>query len=312
MKTKLLFSGLLLGSLFSVKAQQVVFEDSFETYNDFLITGIGNWLTLDLDGSDTYSGGGGIDWANEGMPQAYIVFNPTAAQVTNATTGTEVRNFDPKTGNKYMAAWASVMPAQGGTGPNNDWLVSPVIDLTGATGSSLSVWVKSLSNSYGLETYKIGVYTGTGMPTSGSDFTIISGATNLTAPYPAWAERTQSLATYDGQSIRIGILCNSVDHYMFMVDDFKVTAATLSVDSNVQASFSVYPNPANNLINLSNSLNIVVEKVAITDMNGRTVKSLALNTASSTQIDISDLASGIYMMDISSEQGKLTKKIIKN
>ncbi|WP_169628033.1 T9SS-dependent choice-of-anchor J family protein [Flavobacterium soli] len=287
-------------------AQSVVFEDSFETYDDFLITGIGDWLTIDLDGSTTYSGGGGIDWANEGAAQAFMVFNPTAAQVTNATSGTEVRNFDPKTGLKYMGAWASVTPS------NNDWLVSPVLNLTGATGSSLSVWVKSMSNSYGLETYKIGVYTGTGTPTTAADFTIISGAANLVAPYPAWAERIQSLAAYDGQNIRIGILCNSNDHYMFMVDDFKVTAATLKVNNNLETSFSVSPNPATTIVNLNNDANILMNEVKVTDINGRTVKSVKLNNVSNTQVDISDLASGVYLMNVSSDQGTITKKIIKN
>ena len=312
MKRKLLIASLLLGSMFTANAQNVVFEDSSDTYDDYLITGIGDWLTIDLDGSTTYSGGGGIDWANEGAAQAYIVFNPTAAQVTNATSGNELRNLDARTGSKYMGAWASVMPAQGGTGPNNDWLVSPVINLTGATGSSLSVWVKSLSSSYGLETYKIGVYTGTGTPTSAADFTIISGARNLTAPYPNWAEKIQSLSAYDGQSIRIGILCNSVDHYMFMVDDFKVTATTLKVDNNLATKFSVSPNPTSNVVYLNNNANILMNEVKVTDMNGRTVKSLKLNGVSNTQVDVSDLASGVYLMDIASDQGNITKKVIKN
>jgi len=319
MRKTLLISGILMGSFFNSQAQVTIFEDGFESYTNFSITNIGNWITLDLDGSTTYIGGGDEDagwtatWPNAGAPQAFQVFNPSLANVTNSTSGDENRNFDPRGGNKYMASWAAVMPGdgEGGAGPNNDWLVSPVINLQGATGSSLSVWVKSLSDTYGLERYRIGVYVGTGTPTSNSDFTLF-GLTNLIAPYPAWGERIQSLAAYDGQSIRIGIKCTSSNAYMFMVDDFKVTAATLSIKDVVENSFSVYPNPTNNLVKISNTSSYLINSIAISDLNGRTVKSIKLNGETSAEVNISDLSAGIYLMNISSDQGSVIKKIVKN
>lgn len=321
MKKTLLISGIFIGSFFNSQAQVTIFQDSFETYTDFSITGagIGNWRTLDIDGSTTYTGGGDEDagwqatWPNAGALQAFQVFNPSTAGVTNIISEEENRNFDPRTGNKYMASWAAVMPGDGtgGAGPNNDWLISPVINLQGATGSSLSVWVKSMSDSYGLEKYRIGVYVGTGNPTSTADFTLF-GLANLTAPYPAWGERVQSLSAYDGQSIRIGIRCVSADAYMFMVDDFKITATSLSTKDVLANKFSVYPNPANNIVKISNTSNYLLNSVSISDLNGRTVKTLKLNGEASAQINISDLSSGIYMMNISSDQGSVTKKIVKN
>jgi hypothetical protein len=314
MKKFLLF--LLMGAPIMANAQVTVFEDSFETYNDFLITGIGDWLTIDLDGSTTYVGGGPTgEWDDMYLPQAFIVFNPSVAGVENNATGPdELRNFDPRTGNKYMASWAAVMPGDGdgGAGPNNDWLVSPPINLSGATGAALSVWVKSMSSSYGLEKYKIGVYTGTGTPTGTADFTIISGATSLTAPYPAWGERTQSLSAYEGMTIRIGIQCLSNNAYMFMVDDFKVTAATLSVKDILASKLSVTPNPAKDIISITNNENVLINSVKITDLNGRIVKQAVYGNVSNLQINVSDLSSGMYMMNISSDQGVAVKKIIKN
>jgi len=302
-----------------VSAQVTVFEDNFDTYDDFVITGFGNWITIDIDESGTYSGGQPEDadtWPNQFQPQAFQIFNPTAASVENATTGNELRNFDPKSGLKYAASWAAVMPGDGeggsGSGPNNDWLVSPVINLQGATGASLSVWVKSMSSSFGLEKYKIGVYTGTGIPTGTSDFTIISGATALTAPFPNWGERTQSLAAYQGQSIRIGIQCVSVNAYMFMVDDFKVTAATMSVKDVLSSKFVVSPKPASEVIKISSKENILLNGITITDLNGRTVKQLTYDGISNPEINIGDLSAGMYMMNITSDQGSATKKIVKN
>ena len=53
---KILLSILFLSGV-SASAQLTVFEDSFENYEDFLITGIGDWQTLDLDLLNTYTGG---------------------------------------------------------------------------------------------------------------------------------------------------------------------------------------------------------------------------------------------------------------
>ncbi len=75
--------------------------------------------------------------------------------------------------------------------------------------------------------------------------------------------------------------------------------------------FSVYPNPANDVVNISNSTSAIISNVEMTDLNGRVVKNVTLN-ATEGQINISDLSTGVYMMNVSSDQGTSTKKIIKN
>ena len=309
MKKQLLFM-FLLASSFGY-SQITVFEDNFDSYNDFIIADIGQWGVLDIDFLNTYTGGteGDPAWDNAGAPQAFQIFNPTTALVTNATSGSELRNFDPHSGAKFAACWAGV-PAAPVTA-NNDWLISPPINLSGATGASLSVWVKSMSSSYGLEKYRIGVYVGSGTPIQASDFTIISGGADLTAPFPNWAERTQSLSAYDGQTIRVAIQCKSSDAYMFMVDDFKVTVATLGVDEFLTSKFSVYPNPVKNSVYVSNKENINVSGITITDLNGRVVKTVKTNNISDVEVNISELATGMYVMNINSDQGIATKKIVK-
>lgn len=312
MKRQLLLGAAILGSVLTTQAQTVLIEDGFETYDDFVISDFGNWLTIDLDGSETYTGGGGTPWETANEPQAYIIFNPGVAGVTNATTGTELRNFDPHGGEKYAGSWAAVMPAQDGTGPNDDWLVSPPVNL-GATSNELTFWVKSLSSSYGLERYQVGIYVGSGTPGMSSDFTVISGATSLTAPYPNWELKTFSLDAYANQTVRVGIHCVSSDAYFFMVDDFKVTTATIAgINDNLSSLLSVYPNPATNVINISNKNQLLVNGITLADVNGRTVKQLNAGDVAETQINVSDLAPGIYIMTISSDKGSMTKKIVKN
>lgn len=76
------------------------------------------------------------------------------------------------------------------------------------------------------------------------------------------------------------------------------------------ATFSVFPNPATNFVNFSNNVNATVSSIQMFDLNGRVVKSLKVN-ATEGQVSIDDLATGVYMMKISTDAGSVTKKIVK-
>ncbi|WP_396157880.1 T9SS type A sorting domain-containing protein [Flavobacterium sp.] len=311
---KLLLYFMIFGAI-NLNAQTTIFEDSFETYFDFTINDFGSWNGIDVDLLPTYLGGlpdGAAAWENAGDAQAFMIFNPTAAGVTNATSGTEVRNFDPRTGLRYAACWAGV-PAPPVTA-NNDWLISPPVTL-GSTGNVMSFWAKSMSSSYGLERYRVAIFVGTDNPTPAQFIFLAGSPTALTAPYPDWQERVISstqLNPYNGQTVRFGIQCVSPDAYMFMVDDFKVTTTGLSVNESLAKKFSTYPNPANSLVNISNNDNIVFTNVAINDINGRTVKTMKVNNLSEVQLDVNELSAGVYFMNITTDSGIAVKKFIKN
>lgn len=97
---------------------------------------------------------------------------------------------------------------------------------------------------------------------------------------------------------------------LIFIDTFSVTS-NLSNDNFSNVDFSVYPNPAIDVVNISNSTSAIISNVEMTDLNGRVVKNVTLN-ATEGQINISDLSTGVYMMNVSSDQGTSTKKIIKN
>ena len=204
--------------------QVTLLNENFESYNDFIIDNIGSWLTLDLDKLNTYFSIDKPTYPNVGVPMAFQIYNPATTTPSPSTNSngesgpkSEKRNFNPRSGSKYAAAWAAKTGSISSL-KNDDWLISPVLSL-GASNSSVSFWVKSLSDSYGLEQYNVGVYVGTGVPTSESDFKQISSASE-TAPYGSWKEDTYDLSAYNNQNIRIGIHYISKDQYMFMVDDF--------------------------------------------------------------------------------------------
>jgi len=98
------------------------------------------------------------------------------------------------------------------------------------------------------------------------------------------------------------------------VTRFSATDTLLQNDTFDVATtnFSVSPNPANDFVTISNSENISVNSISMTDLNGRVVKQNSYSNVSEVQVNISDLASGVYMMNIKSDKGSVTKKIIKN
>lgn len=93
------------------------------------------------------------------------------------------------------------------------------------------------------------------------------------------------------------------------VDDITFGAGGLNTINFDDASFSVYPNPATNVINISNSVE-TIDNVTITDLNGRTVKQVTVGV-NDAQINISDLAQGIYILNATSNGKSFTQKIVK-
>lgn len=315
---KILLSASLLLTMSLVNGQTVLLDEGFESYTNFAITGFGNWQTLDIDGLNTYTGGGPViggsttwnpTWANSGGAMAFQIFNLSASNATNNLTSTpgvdeEVRNFSPHGGQKCAVSWAGVPTATATA--NNDWLITPVVNL-GTTNNVLTLWVKALSPAF-IENYKIGVYTGTGTPTAASNFTIISGTAALTAPYAAWQQVTYDLNAYAGQSIRVGIQYMSSDKYMFMVDDVKITTGAVLATDEIQTkkkSVSIYPNPTKGEINIKTDKKI--KSSAVADMTGRSV----IKT-DAAKADLSALPKGVYIMNIEFTDGTSTsEKIIK-
>jgi hypothetical protein len=80
---------------------------------------------------------------------------------------------------------------------------------------------------------------------------------------------------------------------------------------NEVATFSVFPNPSTNNFTITSSNSLTINGVEMYDINGRTVKSMKLDNLTSANVNISDLAPGVYMVKISSENGSTTQKVVK-
>lgn len=303
---KTLLPFLFLSSM-GLSAQTTIFEDGFESYSNFAITNIGSWSQIDVDLAPTYGIEVGtppvsVEFANSGYTGSFIIFN------RNATNPVVNEAWAARTGDKVIACFNAIVdPDLEFQGPNNDWLISPRIQL-GATGNTLTFWAKSAAANYPNERFKVGVST-TG--TAAANFTVISTG-NYVQTTATWTQYTYNLDNYAGQNVYISINCISNDQFALLIDDYKVTATTLSTNDFLANNFSIYPNPTTGIINVNSKNNAAINSIQVTDLNGRVVKTLATEGVHETQVNIADLTSGMYFLNVQTDLGSGSSKIIKN
>jgi len=287
----------------------IIYQDSFETYDDFALT-FPMWSLLDVDTSPT-AGITGYDFANEGSPMSFMVFNPSAT--TPAMTG-----LSAHTGQKMLASFAATTP------PNNDWLISPLIHL--GTESRISLWVKSFTADYGLERFKVGISNAPNpIPLT---FAMLSGANYVEAPVD-WTKFTYNVPiTFAAQNVRFGIKCESDDAFIFLVDDVVIQGINGYVVANDDqvipsletALLGSYPNPFRNETNISFNLK-ADNKVAleIYNLKGQKVRTLVNGKTKSGTHNITwkgdddkgnPVASGVYYFKMNSGKYTSSKKMI--
>lgn len=79
----------------------------------------------------------------------------------------------------------------------------------------------------------------------------------------------------------------------------------LNTNNFNQEKVLLFPNPTNGLLNIEN---INLEKIIIYDISGKEVKQVAPNS----QIDISTISKGFYIIKLFSDRGIITDKIVIN
>ncbi|MEM7087406.1 MAG: T9SS type A sorting domain-containing protein [Bacteroidota bacterium] len=81
----------------------------------------------------------------------------------------------------------------------------------------------------------------------------------------------------------------------------------LGVNDNALSQVTLYPNPASDIVNIQLPISVEVESIAVYDVLGKVVA----NRATNNQIDVSQFNDGVYMVNIETNQGTVTRKIIK-
>jgi hypothetical protein len=87
-----------------------------------------------------------------------------------------------------------------------------------------------------------------------------------------------------------------------------VNLGVLSTPEFSASRVKVYPNPANDFINIESN-DTEISEVALYDILGKQL--LSQNELANNRLDISNLTKGVYFMKISANGNSITKKIIK-
>ena len=92
---------------------------------------------------------------------------------------------------------------------------------------------------------------------------------------------------------------------------FKQVGQTTGIfqTSGLNSQISVYPNPANTVLQVSFLGNIESSTLVMTDMLGNTVKKIPF-TSQHLTINITDLSEGVYNIIIASNEGTVNKKVV--
>ena len=100
-------------------------------------------------------------------------------------------------------------------------------------------------------------------------------------------------------------------------DNIKITAIQsvptylLNTEDFISQKFSIYPNPATNVVNITNSENMLVNQVVIYDVLGKQLSTQSFTNEAEIQLNVENLASGTYMLHLQTNQGLAVKKLVK-
>lgn len=296
---KTLLSLFLLAA--TVSQGQNLLTENFDTYTNLATAG---WTSTNQSaplGASTWAQGGGTAFT----PGGY----------NGGATSFALCNYNSTTG---------------GTGTISNWLITPVLNLQngdvvtfytrkGGTGTG-TIYADRLE----LRMSSAGIHANpsTGAADVGS-FTTLALSVNpnlTTTDYPfTWTQYSYTVSGLTGVTS-----CKLAFRYFVTnggptgsnsdiigIDALSVDR-TLSTDDFFAKNFSVYPNPSTGILNLASKNNTAINTIQLTDLNGRVVRNINANSVSETQINISDLTSGLYFLNVQTDSGSGTTKVVKN
>lgn len=180
---------------------------------------------------------------------------------------------------------------------NDNWLITPALAIP-TEGANLTWYVATQDPDYPAEYYEVKVSTSTDL----SSFTTIFSETLST---DEWLRRSVNLTGMEGQNVYIAFRhTNGNDQFWMKIDDISVTAGLSGVESR-ESLATIYPNPANNVLNINANSNISM--VEVFNVMGQMVASFDANDVN-TQINTSNFSNGVYTVRIHTENGVSNQK----
>lgn len=206
---------------------------------------------------------------------------------------------------------ASVVSITPTTAAANNWMFSRGFNLS--AGSDVTI------------TYYVSNFQATSTTTGNLDFTVGDAQTIAAQSTILLSETGLNLAAFVQKTVSFVPATSGVYYFGFrnfspatptgthalIIDNFSVTEALGTSQNELNSKFSVYPNPTKNTLNISNTMDASIEGIELSDVNGRSIKTIKVANLTETQVNISDISHGVYMLKINTDKGTLVKKVVK-
>ena len=102
---------------------------------------------------------------------------------------------------------------------------------------------------------------------------------------------------------------NFVEEDGFYFDDFTVYVDELvATDEVVKPSFKLFPNPAKNQLTVALSQTINQADLKIFSVDGKSVVNTSFSQTNKVKVNVEDLISGVYIVEIKTENGIVLKE----
>lgn len=292
---------------FNVMEEDLPFLEQFEDYEDFALS-FGDWILIDNDLQETLELSL-YDYSHSTEPKSFMIFNPAA-------TTPYIREITAYSGDKTVVAFSNSTSVA-----NNDWLISPEIELNLPSNQEVKYCFSALGTSTHGELFNVYYSAGSADP---EDFIQLN-------PYPVeatgtWVRSFALALPHDLESARLALQVVSTGGEYVMFDDIRLEVVTAvsnddqEVESVAKNSISNYPNPFNPETTISYNLKEAGQVVLdVYNVKGQKVTSLVNEHQTSGSHAIvwngkdnnnQSVASGVYLYKIRSGKYSSTKKMI--
>ena len=194
----------------------------------------------------------------------------------------------------------------------NRWMFTPAFELQANSVNTITFYVRCLGAAP-LPPQNLRLTVGAS-PTIAAQTSVVYQTTTLAVA--AW---TQVTTTFTPTTTGIYYFAfnhvspapvGTVTQMSLALDTFAITSV-LSNEEFKLNQMSVYPNPATNLLNVNAGEAGTISAIQIVDLNGRQMFTRSFNNVSDAQINVNDLSTGMYLINITSGDQTVTKKFLK-
>jgi hypothetical protein len=210
-----------------------------------------------------------------------------------------------------------------GNNQNKRITLTDPIDLTGIDNATITFSAKwNMEAKYDYVAFEVSTNNGIAWIPQCGKYTktfdqnlVTTNVIGYTGTQGNWVNEEINLSDYIGQTIKVRFRLstdNGGNYDGFYFDDFKVNLlqnSVLSSTENTISNFRIYPNPTNSILNVNSSKNNY--SIKIYNLVGQLVHSKE-NNDGFQNLDVRNLNSGLYFIELKSDDFLETQKFYKN